>query len=93
MHPGRTSCDKAPSSPECQLIALRSRSGSGPEHGRSIASVTIRNLDDGAERRLRQMAAARGRFVEEVRNNLHRAGRGAAPVILSEAMPDLPRLG
>ncbi|MBM3567702.1 MAG: plasmid stabilization protein [Alphaproteobacteria bacterium] len=53
-----------------------------------MASITIRNLDDGLKRRLRVRAAECGRSMEEeAREILRRAvGRGAAPRDLAAAI-------
>ncbi len=53
-----------------------------------MASITIRNLDDGLKRRLRLRAAEHGRSMEEeVRDILRRAvGRSAVPANLGETI-------
>jgi plasmid stability protein len=53
-----------------------------------MASITIRNLDDGLKRRLRIQAAEHGRSMEEeAREILRRAvGKPAAPKNLGEAI-------
>jgi plasmid stability protein len=53
-----------------------------------MASITIRNLDDGLKRRLRVRAAERGRSMEEeVRTILRRAvAESAAPRDLAAAI-------
>jgi plasmid stability protein len=54
----------------------------------SMASITIRNLDDGLKRRLRIRAAEHGRFMEEVAREIlrHVIGEPAAPENLCEAI-------
>ena len=53
-----------------------------------MASITIRNLDDGIKQRLRMRAAEHGRSMEEeARDILRRAvGRTSAPANLGEAI-------
>ena len=53
-----------------------------------MASIAIRNLDDGIERRLRLRAAEHGRSMEEeARHILRRAvGHAPAPTNLGEAI-------
>ena len=53
-----------------------------------MASITIRNLDDGLKRRLRICAAEHGRSMEEEeRENLRQSiGKPAAPANLGEAI-------
>ena len=53
-----------------------------------MASITIRNLDDGIKRQLRLRAADHGRSMEEeVRHILHEAvGQAPAPANLGESI-------
>lgn len=52
-----------------------------------MASITIRNLDDGLKRRLRIRAAEHGRSMEEAREILRQAiGKPAGPENLGEAI-------
>ncbi len=44
-----------------------------------MASITIRNLDDGLKRRLRVRAAENGRFMEEEAREILRHAVGEAP--------------
>ena len=52
-----------------------------------MASITIRDLDDGIKRQLKLRAADHGRSMEEVRHILRQAvGQAAAPADLGESI-------
>ena len=55
-----------------------------------MASITIRNLDDGLKRRLRIRAAQHGRSMEEEAREIlrHAIGRATVPKNLGQAIHD-----
>ena len=55
-----------------------------------MASITIRNLDDGLKRRLRVRAAENGRSMEEEARDILRRTVGETPLRKTSAGPSTP---